>query len=460
MTVGSARLVQGWRPALPSQVADAALLGAAALTAAALTLVLGTYSLALPVAAAGAILLMRYPPVLLAAAVFIPTFKSLPVIASLPFDPTLALSALLAVVCGYRALNGRARVPPPLTFTLPMVFIAVALVIGLMWTPEPAYGQQKVIKFVTVTALAAVAPFFVIEDRRDFLMLCLSIAAAAVVVAILAPVVHPTVASGIATELDTKGRYSFGGQIFPARFLCDGAVVLLLAPNYATGRWRLLAPWVGVGVMIIAVGFGSRGPIAAFVLTVVVIAILSAVQSRRVLAAWLAGAILLAALVSVFQVPGVASQRLTALATNPAAAITRDPRYPLYRQAVILIGQHPLTGLGTGGYALYANALSPRNQILMFPHNIFLELGSELGVIPPLVLLLTVIAAFVQLLSRIRAWHGNRGSQLFVLTFALLLYNVLASQFSGDINDNRAFWLFLGVAVLLAKYPRTVLRKP
>ncbi len=96
----------------------------------------------------------------------VPTFKSLSVIAALPFDPTLALSALLAAVCGYRILAGRARVPPPYTFILPMLFLAVALVIGLLWTPEPAYGQQKVIKFVTVTSLAAFAPFFMIEDRR------------------------------------------------------------------------------------------------------------------------------------------------------------------------------------------------------------------------------------------------------------------------------------------------------
>ncbi len=278
-------------------------------------------------------------------------------------------------------------------------------------------------------------------------------------VAILAPLVNPTVAPGIATELDTMGRYSFGGQIFPARFLCDGAIILLLAPNYLTGRWRLLAPVIAVGVMIIAVGFGARGPIAAFVVTVIVIAFLSAVQSRRLLVVWLAGAVMMGAVAAVVQVPGAASQRLTALATNPSAAISQDPRYPLYRQAVILIGQHPLTGIGPGGFALWANALSPHQQMLMFPHNLFLELGSELGVIPPLVVLAVVIAAFGQLLSRIRTWPQDRGSQLFVLAFALLLFNLLASQFSGDINDNRAFWLFLGVALLLAKYPRIVLRK-
>lgn len=437
---------------------SALLLGAVA-AATALSIAFGRSALWLLAAAAAAAVLVRYPPVLLATFVFVPSFKSLDVLARLPVDPTLALALLLAGVCGYRLLNRRARVPPPLTFIAPMVFLAVALVIGLMWTVEPTYGHTKVLKFVTVTALAAIAPFFVIENKRDLFQLGWAIAAGSILVALLAPIVTPTVAAGITTEVDTKGRYSFGGQIFPARFLCNGVIVLLLSINYLTDRRRFLYAVAGVGVLVIAVGFGARGPIAAFVITMLLVAFLATLQSRRLLGLWLAIAVVLIAIAAVVQVPGVASQRLTALATNPAAAIQNDARYPLYQEAVSLTNAHPWLGVGTGGFMLYGNQLSPRTQTLDFPHNIFLELSSELGLMPPLVLLATVVALFVRLFGRIREWHGRPESQLTVLLLALFVYNLLAAQSSGDINDNRVMWMFLGLAALVTHYPSVISRE-
>jgi O-antigen ligase len=437
----------------PKRIADGVVLAAAVGVATALTVALGRSALWVLVAAIAAVMLVRHPPVLLAAFGFVLTFKALDVVARLPVDPTFALGALLVGVCAYRLRNGRVRMPPPLIFIAPLAVITLALAIGLGWTPEPSYGHTKVLKFVTVTLLAAFAPFFVIENRRDLLKLGWSIAAGALVVAILAPLVNPTVAAGITTELDTMGRYSFGGQIYPARFLCNGAIVLFLSLNFITSRWRVLFPAVGVGVVVIAVGFGSRGPIAAFVMTIAVIAVLATIESRRLRGIWVGMAVVLAAVAAAVQVPGVASQRLTEVATNPANALRNDPRYPLYQEAVSLTKAFPLKGVGTGGFELYGNQLSPRGQTLDFPHNVFLELSSELGLVPPLVLLAGFIALFVRLIGRIREWHGLPESQIVVLVLALSLYNLLASQFSGDINDNRALWMFFGVAALIARHP-------
>ena len=144
-------------------------------------------------------------------------------------------------------------------------------------------------KYFTVTLLAALAPFALLTTERDLLKFLYTIAAGAVVVAGLTLVTEPTVAEGIATEYDTQGRYSFGGQIFPARFLCTGALILFLLPGLTRSRWALLAPLAAVGVTIVASGYGARGPMAAFFATLVAVALILAVRSSRALVAVVAG---------------------------------------------------------------------------------------------------------------------------------------------------------------------------
>ena len=49
----------------------------------------------------------------------------------------------------------------------PVTLIGLMLVISLSWTPSPDYGSDKAARFLTLTVLATVAPFFLIDGERD-----------------------------------------------------------------------------------------------------------------------------------------------------------------------------------------------------------------------------------------------------------------------------------------------------
>ena len=412
-------------------------------------MLLGPKALALPVAVAVAVALVRVPPLLLALFVYVPYFKSEPSVAALPIDPTLALGALLAGVVVHRLAQGRFR-RPSASFVVPTLIIGIALVIGLAWTPDPSYGLQKVVKFWSVTLLAMAAPFVIFETRRDLVVFLASVAGLAAFVAALAPFVKPQALQGITTELDTQGRYSFGGQIFPARLITTGVLILLFVPTFATWRLRWLCIPVAIGMFVISLGFGSRGPTVSFVVALALMIALSAVRNPRYLAVVAAIGCLGIAVFPFISLPETARQRLTSTASNPAQVLHDDLRFDFYRQAIDLTGRYPLTGIGTGGFAVYSSVLA--KQEILYPHNIFLELSSELGLIVPLFLVYTLVAALALLLKRASLCPDTRTRQLVCVLIGLLMLNLFGTQFSGDINDNRILWLFLAIGWLVARY--------
>ena len=127
---------------------------------------LGPVALALPVAALLAVVLVREPLVLYVAFLYIGVFKDEPLVSASPVDPTLLLVVLLAGVCAHRLATGRVkRVPRP--FAAILALLVVALLLGLLWTPAPDYGGDKALRFIVLTLPAALAPFFLVEDRGD-----------------------------------------------------------------------------------------------------------------------------------------------------------------------------------------------------------------------------------------------------------------------------------------------------
>ena len=421
-----------------------------AVGAAGAAVVAGPLALAIPVALAACAFAVAYPPALVAAFVFVPFFEAAPFVRSIPFDPTVSLGALLLAVYVYR-LSAHRVARPPAGFAIPMLAIGIAMAVGLLGTSEPAYGGEKVLKYFTVTAVAVAAPFFVIRTRAEVVQFVSAIAVGGLLVALATPLTEPTVVAGITTQYDLQGRYSFGGQIFPARFLCTAALVLFVLPGFTRARWRYLAPLAAAGVTFVALGYGARGPIAAFAGALAAVGLLSALRAPRqavlVLVVVMVGGMVL----PFVSLPGQSAERLAEVVTDPVGALSGDTRAAVYSKALELTAEHPLTGIGTGGFFTYTSIVSQPKFPVKYPHNIFLELSSEVGIGPAILLALPILAGIASLLRRLRTTRDPADRHLLTLLMGLFLLNFLATQFSGDINDNRTFFLFLALIWLVGR---------
>jgi O-antigen ligase len=447
------------RAPLPRQGGQAAIaLTGAAVAAGLAAALLGPVALALPVAALLVAWLVRHPQALLVTFVSIGVFKGTPLLDLLPADPTLALGLLLVGVCVARVLNGRALKVSAL-YALTFVVIGLLLAISLLYTLEPAYGAEKVLKFWTFTAVAGFAPFCVVEDERDLRALLRWLLVAAVVGALVTMAFGQVTAANDVNNAN-DGRLEFGGianTIFMSRMLCLGVIVAFFAPVMGLGgRWRTLLPLLGVFLAAVAAFIGSRGPIVALVLAFAFTLAGVVVRNPRVLRYLLVLLVLAVAAFSFVKLPETSAARLTGVATNPAAVFEGDGRATLYRQAIEIIAAHPLFGLGSGSFLIYSAVVSVKD--IYYPHNIFLEVAADVGLPAALLLAGMLGALVVGLFRRGLAEDDQTRRMLAYAVLALLLCTLFAAQFSGDINDNRTLWTTLGLGWLVVRHgiPSTV----
>jgi len=403
---------------------------AAAVLAAAAAVLAGPVSLAIPLAAAGVLFLVRRPYALLALYVFIGPFKdNAALVQAAPFDLTVGLGALLAIVCLVRAVAGKGRSIPP-GFSMLLLVLSIAAVVSVGWSLAPDYGGAKAEKFLTLTLLAAIAPFFVIEGEADLRRFFYWVVGLAVVASVLALTSGPP-----------DPQAGLEDRIGNSQLACAAALTMLLVALGNPTR-RAWAMGIGIGLIVVAATIGERGPILGVAVALCATATAWVLRApRKVLPVLCVVGVGVAAAPFV-SLPETSSERLAAAARDPVGTLEADSRTAIYRQAIDVIQEHPLRGAGIGGF----EAVDP---VKRWPHNLFLELWAELGLVPLLVAVASFIAVLVGLFRG--AWLAPEGGaqELVYIVLAVTIFYLVTVQVSGDIN-NRPFWALLGVAWLVA----------
>lgn len=330
---------------------------------------------------------------------------------------------LLVVFCAV-AVAAFLRFPRMLRRPRAWVFAATLLLVaipGMIAAPINTYGEQKIQSLIILVAAVLAATTFADTARGATQFVTLG----AVTSVVLAAMVFLT---GVTT---VTGRISLEGlnPIGVARAAAVGAVtlVLWLTAGGIRGPLRRLAV-VASAVMCLGatVITGSRGPLLAAMVAVLLGGLL-VLKAKGARGAWLAVCALLAALAAVlgFVAPEAGAQWATDRGDSG--------RLVLYARAVELIRTHP-EGVGWGNFAEASGS-----AVHLYPHNLYLEVGAEGGVIALLAfVLLTLVALHWSATLYLRSRTSTD-----LLVFGIYVYALVNAQFSSDIVGNRMLWVAL-----------------
>jgi O-antigen ligase len=369
---------------------------------------------------------------------------------------TFGFFAWTMLAISFALTGGVARVPIQL-LTVGAVAASFLLAFELVLREEaslaPDYAAQKIQLFV-LQNLALLVAGLVISQRTGhfelYVRLSVWIAGAAAVL-LLWRLTHGQADAVYANRFSISseenpiqlGRESAGGLM--------AATYLLLSARRRRTRWIAAALSPVLAISLLAAG--SRGPVLGALVGMVTLIALSArsrIARRRLVTVALAG--VAAAILAAQLVPGGSLQRSLSFLSGSGSGLSSNGRYVVWSEAWHLFTAHPFAGVGTGSFWAV-------DGIELYPHNLFLEVGSELGLLG-LGLLIWFLASSI--FALVRAQRGRWAPERLqvALVAAYLAAALTNAMFSGDLTTNASLWLnsglALGLSLRAATRPRLV----
>lgn len=388
----------------------------------------GVPILALAACAAAIAPLVLWPELTLALYVVVGDVKGDERIVSLGgLDLTLALGAILLAGVALHLVRRKRIVPLPSAFFLYLALVAI-MAASLAYTPVLDAGLEKLGRFLTMTGIVIVAPFFVLGTPRAMKRFLVGYGVSA-----LAICGYSLTRLGGAERLTTPSNFTIGlGHI-----ACASILLIWFGPMARLPFRKRIVLYPLLALPLVALlGSGSRGPLIALALVIAA----SLVWRRKQLAdaAFLAAAAILA--FPFIGIPPGSVGYLSTLVDLRGAGSLLNFRAELMSQAWKLIEQHPLLGAGLQGYR-YA---SPNAALYNWPHNIFLELACELGIPAAIIACAIFGSAAYESLRQLKD-RLSPHLALSEIAAALCFAGVVNAVNTGDINSDRATWLFLSL---------------
>jgi len=373
-------------------------------------------------------LLVRHAEITLALFFLIGLIKGDERLASMPADLTVVVGGTVLLGVCVRLISGKRELALPREYLLYLPLLTM-MVLSLTYTPDLAGGVDKTLRFLCLTSIGIVSPFVLFDSvaRLKNFLIAMALGGLAIAINSLAMLggsnrlVSP---SGLNTEL---GAASAIAMI---------VIWSLWFPEWPFIKRALLYPVLGVlGVALI--GSGGRFANVSAVLCLVLGTFLCRKLFVDVAVIGGLGALLL----PLIWIPEASFEYLRSLTHPPQAMGTRNDLMAL---GVTMFSDHPFFGVGIQGFRF----LSPNPLTYNYPHNLILELGSELGVLAAFSFVAIAACAFWEIWKQLQDPGQVRHSTV-ITVFLLLIFVFLDAMVSGDINDLRFMWFVFGLPYVL-----------
>lgn len=396
------------------------------------------------------------PAAFLAVPVFASQFKGMPGLSSIQGHVDLTLLSLCvavfvilshAIFSSQRVHVGPGRFAGSSKQITAFFFFALIVAASYLYTPAPQYGGEKLIRVLLIGSFFLLAPLYLINSEDDVRDFGLAFVGLALLQAFVLFARVGRVSSGSAapdTDVTRIGAgwllgmailllcfYPITKTSFSRKILAVFALPVLIAGLIASASRGALFATLIAGMFLLHRVYKGRGKV--IVLAVAILALVCAGSAFYFLRSMGNGkysekADEIAQMVQGHQSSGTAAERLD-----------------FYRSAFREIEQRPLLGLGVGGWSVYYFG----KDVRAYPHDLLLEISTEEGLVG--------VFAFALFLWAI--YRSNRElSQLtgthFAVLGGLLLYMLIATAFSGDLDDDRILWLWSGMTLAALHFAR------
>lgn len=321
--------------------------------------------------------------------------------------------------------------------TLPAILtllLTLYMFLTFFWTSCPQAGLVKITGFaftnVGSVMIFTLLPASLAVQRRVWIyiaLLGLALGIGVFFVAMTLPLGFRVGAFGI-------------DPIWSARLIGISALFFVYEGLRRKGLVRWLCWSMILVLFLLSLPTASRGPTLAMFLGIGLI-IFTAKSLNLRMRALIVGGLVLTMLVTIVLLPGIFFYRFKALEKKQDNSSL--VRLYFWYKSFEKIRESHLLGIGAGGFA----RLIVGRDVQLYPHNIFLEIALEFGIIGLLLFLSLLGLTARNLWILIWKARDRLSSEEFAyaqLLMALFLFAFLNAQLSGDVVGNAFLWMVMG----------------
>ena len=336
------------------------------------------------------------------------------------------------------------------------LFLIFGFLLGIsyIYTVSPDYGFRKILRFNTFAITMFMTPLLIIKTPADSKRLLSYFYFLLVIIIgiMLFQFIYFLKWGDFAIVLAYWNRISIPGAnpIQVSRYLAIGAAMMiaLLIRNKPSQSLHYFSILIAILLSIIL--SGSRGPLVSIIIGSIVYAILyERKHSSRIFGY---GILAIGTIITLLLVlPESLTQRFFDISQGSvimtqqgvrriSTIATRYEFWSMSIQAWFSSITSFFIGLGAGGFS----SLFIWRDWHWYPHNLFFEIIAELGLIGLVIGVLFIIKSYQIINKGIQRGSFTDHSALWVAGTVVMF---IAAQFSGDINDNRILWMFIGISI-------------
>lgn len=379
-------------------------------------------------------------------------YKGDPRFAWIPVDPTGLFFALSVVVGSFIIVrNPIPRRALPVIFA--MLMFVLWWIVSLTWSPSDTYGPDKVFYLTTLVLWGLTAGALIVgpdpERLRRFFTLLLLLATWVGLESLLLYGADPDrLFYGEGPEERLFGSYQHIGRV-------TGLGALVAFTAWLFGRRlraaSLLSLALFTGLAFVVTISGGKGPVLELSAAILLPLALGLRITRRkifyksyqvsiifVVGAMVAG---LSAYIAVSDHTPRSLLRLASMIEGGEFRGTAAERATYYERVFDIWPDAPVLGHGAGSWPILEHGREHRDS----PHNLFLEVLLETGVVG-LILFLALLTVALGPISLERV----RNDPLAMCAIMLFLHQFLSSMRGGDVSEHRFMFMALGMLTVFA----------
>lgn len=385
-----------------------------------------------------------------------------------PLLPMYILAGCLVVLRVMMIRQKRARPPWPVAAQIIMVSAALlgaSIAAGLLYSPAPMAARTKMLGYFVFNLAPSVLAVMLIDTEEQLVRLVKAVIVIGTLMAVFTHLGHGAEESGAGAGLYNIGVGKYGIGIGGARFAggtwfarrLDLVLVSLLA-LVALSRSKLplaalliVAPYIAYLLFLSGARGATAGGALAFMVVLTLLTAVArsgrAIRSAVVVVLLLVFALGMSNVREELETPEIV-YRYSVLQRPLAEEGSGSDRIQFWRSAWETFLDHPAFGIGAGGWGMVWDKQDVRD----FPHNVFLEILCEEGLIGGFLFALFFFGT-VRLVWKVmrHPLSTPRMKTLAIWAVGILTFAGLDAQLSGDIQTNDYLWIAAAIVCVLAR---------